>query len=52
MFPVVARDGYDVDRQAAVPAPMSTESTHDVTRLLHAWSEGSPRASEQLLPLI
>ena len=31
---------------------MSTDSTHDVTRLLHAWSDGSPQASEQLLPLI
>ena len=31
---------------------MSTHSTHDVTRLLQAWSDGSPLASEQLLPLI
>ena len=31
---------------------MSTDSTHDVTRLLHAWSDGNPLASEQLLPLI
>ncbi len=31
---------------------MSTASTHDVTRLLQAWSDGSPLASEQLLPLI
>lgn len=31
---------------------MSTASTHDVTRLLHAWSDGDPRASEQLLPII
>ena len=31
---------------------MSTDSTHDVTRLLHAWSDGNPQASEQLLPLI
>lgn len=31
---------------------MSTASTHDVTRLLQAWSDGSPQASEQLLPLI
>ena len=31
---------------------MSTDSTHDVTRLLQAWSDGSPQASEQLLPLI
>ena len=31
---------------------MSTASTHDVTRLLRAWSGGSPQASEQLLALI
>ncbi len=31
---------------------MSTDSTHDVTRLLHAWTDGNPEASEQLLPLI
>ena len=31
---------------------MSTDSTHDVTRLLQAWGDGSPQASEQLLPLI
>ena len=31
---------------------MSTASTHDVTRLLHAWSGGSPQASEQLLALL
>ena len=31
---------------------MSTDSTHDVTRLLHAWRDGNPQASEQLLPLI
>ena len=31
---------------------MSTDSTHDVTRLLQAWGAGSPQASEQLLPLI
>ncbi len=31
---------------------MSTASTHDVTRLLQAWSGGSPQASEQLLALI
>ena len=31
---------------------MSTDSTHEVTRLLQAWGAGSPQASEQLLPLI
>ena len=31
---------------------MSTASTHDVTRLLQAWSSGATQASEQLLPLI
>ncbi len=31
---------------------MSTASTHDVTRLLQAWSSGAAQASEQLLPLI
>lgn len=31
---------------------MSTASTHDVTRLLQAWGEGAPQASEELLPLI
>ena len=37
---------------ASVPGSMSTDSTHDVTRLLQAWSHGSPQASAQLLPLI
>ncbi|MBE7157134.1 MAG: sigma-70 family RNA polymerase sigma factor [Rhodospirillales bacterium] len=31
---------------------MDDASTHDVTRLLHAWSDGDPLASEQLLPII
>ena len=31
---------------------MNTASTHDVTRLLQAWSEGQPGASDQLLPII
>ena len=31
---------------------MSTDSTHEVTRLLQAWNEGNPLATEQLLPLI
>jgi RNA polymerase sigma-70 factor (ECF subfamily) len=31
---------------------MSTASTHDVTRLLLAWSEGDPAVAEHLLPLI
>jgi RNA polymerase sigma factor (TIGR02999 family) len=31
---------------------MSTASTHDVTRLLQAWSRGATQASDQLLPLI
>ena len=31
---------------------MSTDSTHDVTHLLHAWAAGDPRASERLLPVI
>ncbi len=31
---------------------MSTTATHNVTRLLKAWSDGSAQAPEQLLPLI
>lgn len=31
---------------------MSTASTHDVTRLLQAWNDGSPQASELLLPIV
>ena len=34
------------------PNPMSQDSTHEVTRLLQAWSAGQPQASEQLLPVI
>ncbi len=31
---------------------MSQDSTHEVTRLLQAWSAGQPEASDQLLPVI
>ncbi len=31
---------------------MSHDSTHEVTRLLQAWSAGQPEASDQLLPVI
>ena len=31
---------------------MSTDSTHDVTRLLQSWTDGNAQAPEELLPLI
>jgi RNA polymerase sigma factor (TIGR02999 family) len=31
---------------------MAETPTHDVTELLHAWSEGDPQALEQLAPLV
>ena len=31
---------------------MAETPAHDVTELLHAWSEGDPRALEQLAPLV
>ena len=31
---------------------MSTDSTHEVTRLLQAWNDGHPQATEQLLSLV
>ena len=31
---------------------MSQDSTHEVTRLLQAWSAGQPEASDKLLPVI
>jgi hypothetical protein len=31
---------------------MKASTQHEITRLLHAWSEGQPGASEQLMPLV